>query len=41
MADERKEDRTVEANTQMEKLIKKLIDTSMNNDLFDKAIDCL
>lgn len=39
MADERKEDRVAEANTQMEKMIKRFIDASMNNnDLYEKAL---
>ena len=42
MADERNEDRVVEANKQMEKLIKRYIDSSMNNnDLYGKAFECL
>ena len=41
MITDRKEDLVLTALEQMEKMIKRFIDSSMNGDLFDKAIECL
>lgn len=41
MITDRKQDLVAEALDQMQKMIKKLIISSMNEDLFDKAMDCL
>ena len=41
MITDRKQDLVGAALDQMEKMIKRLIDSSMNGDLFDKAFDCL
>ena len=41
MMTDRKEDLVKTALEQMEKMIKRFIDSSMNGDLFDKAVECL
>jgi ATP-dependent DNA helicase 2 subunit 2 len=41
MITDRKNDLVKSALEQMEKLIKRFIDSSMSGDLFDKALQCL
>ena len=41
MITDRKQDLVAPAIEQMEKMIRRLIASSMNGDLFDKAMDCM
>jgi hypothetical protein len=41
MITDRKEDLVKPAIEQMDKMIKRLIESSMNGDLYDKALQCL